>query len=111
VSGAVNSTTSALVGTNRPELLEGLGTIDGRLVVAGRDCELVVASVGCDTAAVGGSGGGVVSAEVLNDVVLDERVTGPSVDGKIGVAVGLVGTRVGDSPLFTINSVSAILTI
>lgn len=34
--------------------------------------------------------------EVLNDVVLDERVTGPAVDGKVGVAVGVVGARVGD---------------
>ena len=36
------------------------------------------------------------SPEVLNDVVLDERVASPAVDGKVGVAVGVVGTRVGD---------------
>jgi len=36
------------------------------------------------------------SPEVLNDVVLDERVASPAVDGKVGVAIGVVGTRVGD---------------
>jgi len=36
------------------------------------------------------------SPEVLNDVVLDEWVASPAVDGKVGVAVGVVGTRIGD---------------
>lgn len=34
--------------------------------------------------------------EVLNDIVFDERVTCPAIDGKVGVAVGVVLTRVGD---------------
>lgn len=34
--------------------------------------------------------------EVLNDIVFDERVTCPAIDGKVGVAVGVVGARVGN---------------
>jgi hypothetical protein len=39
---------------------------------------------------------GYCSPEVLNNVVLYKRVASPAVDGKVGVAVGVVGTRVGD---------------
>lgn len=34
--------------------------------------------------------------EVLDNVVLDQRVLEPSIDGEITVAVGVVGPRVGD---------------
>jgi hypothetical protein len=36
------------------------------------------------------------SPEVLNNVVLDKRAASPAIDSKVGVAVGVVGTRVGD---------------
>ena len=40
----------------------------------------------------------IVSAEVFEDVVLDERARGPSVDGKIRVACGTEGSAVRDCP-------------
>lgn len=86
----------ALVGADGPVLLEGGGAVDGGLVGAGRDTELVGGAVGGDGAAVGGLRGGVVVAEVLDDVVLDEGVAGPAVDGEVGVAVVGVGSGVGD---------------
>jgi hypothetical protein len=61
-----------------------------------RLCDLVAGTVGGDGTLDLSLGGGVIAAEVLNDVVLDERVAGPAVDGKVGVAVVLVGSRVGD---------------
>jgi len=97
VSLHVNRAGRALVLTNRPVLLKGLGAINGWLVGAGRLGDLVGRTVGRHGALVLGLGRGVVSSKVLNDVVLDERVAGPAVDGKVGVAVGVVGTGVGDS--------------
>jgi hypothetical protein len=43
--------------------------------------------------------GRVVRAEVLDDIVLDEGVAGPAVDGKVGVTVGVVGAGVGDGAI------------
>lgn len=40
----------------------------------------------------GGGGGGVVGSEIFNDVVFDERVGGPSIDGKVGVSDGGIGS-------------------
>jgi hypothetical protein len=86
----------ALVLTNRPILLKGPGAINGWLVGAGRLSDLVGRAVRGDGTLVLGLRRGVVGTEVLNDVVLDERVAGPTVDGKVGVAVVVVGTGVGD---------------
>ena len=49
------------------------------------------------------------SPEVLNDVVLDERVASPAVDGKVGVAVGVVGARVGNGADMISKCFSSIL--
>src|SRR5690606_19401064 len=71
---------------------------DRRLLGTGGDQNLIGATVSGDGTTPAGTARGVVGAVVLNDVVLDERVLGPTVDGKVRVAVGLVGTRVGDGP-------------
>lgn len=96
VSASVDGTTRALVRTDGPVLVEGAGALDGGGVVTGALEDLVVGAVDVDGALAGGAGGGVVGAEVLDDVVLNERVAGPAVDGEVGVAVGLVGTAVVD---------------
>ena len=93
----IDRTAGALVLTNRPVLLKGRGAINGRLVGTSSLSNLVRRAVRGDSALVLGVGRRVVGTEVLNDVVLDERVAGPAIDGKVRVAVGAVGTRVGDS--------------
>jgi hypothetical protein len=109
----VDASAGALVLADGPVLLEGLGTIDARRICASCGCDLVAGTVGGDGSLDLGLGGGVIAAEVLNDVVLDERVAGPAVDGKVGVAVVLVGSRVGDGargtslPALATNSVAA----
>lgn len=87
----------SLLLTDRPVLLEGLGALDGWLVVTGGLVEIVDGAADGDGTLAGSAGGGVVGAKVLDDVVLDEWVLGPAVDGEVRVAVGVVGSGVGDS--------------
>jgi len=88
----------ALRGADGPVLLEGPGALDGGLVGACAHVDVVCSSVTSDGALLLGAGGGVVGAEGFDDVILDERVGGPAVDGEITVAVGIVGAGVVDDP-------------
>ena len=85
-----------LLSTNGPVLLESASTVDGRLVGAGRDIEVVGTAVSVDTALVLGPVARVVGAIRFDDIVLDERVAGPAVDGEVPVATGVEGTAVVD---------------
>lgn len=96
VVGEGDGSGGTLVAADGPVLLEGGGANDGWLLGTGGDEEIVDGAVGGDGATGGGTGGWVVGTEVLNDVVLDEWVLGPSVDGEVGVAVGVVLGSVGD---------------
>lgn len=78
----------AVLLTDGPELLESRGALDGRLVHTGGGEEVVGSAVRVDSADLGGAGGRVVGTEGLDDVVLDQRVLGPAVDGQVAVAVG-----------------------
>jgi hypothetical protein len=95
----VDGTGAALVLADRPVLVEGLSTVDGGLVDTLGLGDLVRGAIGGDGALDCGVGGGVVGAEVLNDVVLDQRVAGPAVDGEVGVALRVVGAGVGDGAI------------
>jgi hypothetical protein len=82
--------------SHRPVLREGLRAVDAGRIGACRGVDVVGAAVGGDGALEGAPGGGVVGAEVLDDVVFDEGGAGPAVDGEVGVAGGGVGAGVGD---------------
>lgn len=105
VSTNIDGSAAALVLADGPELLEGRGAIDGWLVGTGADENVIVGAVDVDSSLLLGSARGVVSAEVLDDVVLDQGLAGPAVDGEIAVAIGLVGTRVRDGPARSVKSV------
>jgi hypothetical protein len=94
----VDGTAGALVDADRPVLVKGSGALDRGLVDALGLVDVVDRAVDGDAAETGGARRGVVGAEVLDDVVLDEGVAGPTVDGKVRVAIGAVGTRVVDGP-------------
>lgn len=64
----------AVVAADRPVLVKGGGSDDGRLVDSLRAVDVVDAAVRGHLAQLGGAGRWVVGSKVLNDVVLDERV-------------------------------------
>lgn len=84
----VDAAADALLLAHRPELLEGPGALDGRLVVAGRDKDVIVAAIRVDGALPLCTAGRVVGAVRLNNIVLNERVAGPAVDGEVAIALG-----------------------
>lgn len=92
-----------LGGADRPELLEGLGAVDGGLVVTGGLEDVVRRAVAIHRSSLLGSRRGVVSAVRLDDVVLDEWVAGPAVYGEVAVAIGVVLAVVVEDPMRCIS--------
>lgn len=92
-----DSTANTLLGTDGPVLLEGPGSIDGRLVNTGGDSNIVGTTVSGDLALNLGAATGIVGAIGLDNIVLYKRVAGPSVDGEVAVTLGVEGTTVVDS--------------
>jgi hypothetical protein len=82
--------TDTLLLTDGPELVEGGGTLDRGLVDTLGAVDIVGAAVTADGAEPLGAGGGVVGAEGLDDVVLDQRALGPAVHGQVAVDVSAV---------------------
>jgi hypothetical protein len=97
VSTSVDGSAGSLVAADRPVLLEGLAvTLDGRSTVASADSNVIDGSIDVDLTLLLSTGRGVVGAEVLDDVVLNERVAGPAVNSEVAVTVGVVVTGVLD---------------
>lgn len=94
----VDRAAGAVVAAHRPVLVKGGRADDGRLVDALRAVNIVDAAVRRHLAQLGRARGRVVGAKVLDNVVLDERVLGPAVDGEVAVAVGVVAAGVVDGP-------------
>lgn len=82
-----------------PVLVEGRGALNRRRVHTSGLVNLVGAAVALDAADLGGAAGGVVVAVTLDNVVLDERVLGPAVEGEVAVAAGVEVAAVGDGPI------------
>ena len=79
-----------------PVLIEGGGALDGGLVGAHAQVDVVRAAVAGDGAFVRQPAGGVVCAQVFEDVVLDERAGRPAVHRQVAVPVGFVVGCVAD---------------
>lgn len=75
-----NSSLRALILTNRPVLGEGRSTLNGRLVNPLTGIDIIGTAVAGDGSLLGCAGGGIVSAEVFDDVEFDEGICGPAVD-------------------------------
>lgn len=82
--------------TDRPVLLEGLGTDDRRLIDTRGSQNVVGSAVTAHRSSLRSSRGRIVSTVRFDDVVLYERVFCPAVDGKVAVPVRLEGTAVLD---------------
>jgi hypothetical protein len=87
VGADVDRARRAVALADRPELVKGAGTLDRGLVDPLRLGDGVGAAVLLDGAKLGGLRRWVVVAERLDDVVLDQRVLGPSVDSQVAVAL------------------------
>lgn len=74
VVGESDGSGRALVAADRPELLEGAGTLDGGGVVALVGVDIVGVAIGGDRSLLGSTTAWVESTEVLHDVVLDQGV-------------------------------------
>jgi hypothetical protein len=98
VRAKVDRAAGAVVGADRPVLLEGRGALDRGLVLAGRLEQGVGGAVDVGAADCAGGRGGVVAAEGLDDVELDEGGLGPAVEGEVPVAGGLDVGVVGYGP-------------
>lgn len=83
----INGSTDTLLLPNRPELLEGRCSVNTGLVGAGGLEDIVGAAVDGDGTLLLSSRGGVVGAVGLDDVVLDQGVAGPAVQGDVRVDI------------------------
>jgi hypothetical protein len=92
VVGSSNGTRRTLVLTDAPVLVEGSGTRDRGLVSADTLVDIVDGAVSGDGAHVLKTAAGVVCAVGLEDVVLDEGVLAPAIDGEVRVTLGRVGS-------------------
>jgi len=98
VVGRRDGAAGALGPAHRPELLEVGRAQDRGRVGARVEVDVVDRSVARDGALGLRAGRGVVRAKGLDDVELDERVSGPAVDAQVAVAVGIVAAGIVDDP-------------
>lgn len=92
----VDAAADTLLGAYRPVLLEGPCPVDGWLVCAGGDGDVVCTAVGLHAALALGTAAGVVGAVRLDNVVFHERIASPAVDSKVAVALGVERTTIVD---------------
>jgi len=93
--GAAHVGTAELQGvSDRPELLEGLDAVDRRLVDTDGSDDVVLAAVAGDGTLLHSRGDGVVGAVGFDNVVLDQGVASPAIDGEVAVSAGQVTSRI-----------------
>ena len=93
-----NSSPNPLGLPNGPVLRECGGSFDRSGVGPGSRVNIVCGSVRGDSALVRTSTSRVIVAVGFHDVILDQRIGGPTVDGEVAVAIGSEGTAIGDVP-------------
>lgn len=89
---------------NRPVLLECSSALNGRRIGSGSLVDIVCGAVRLNSAFQSSTCRRVICAEALDDVVLDQRIGGPAVDGEVAVPVGTVGAAERDGSAKRVNS-------
>lgn len=87
VSGSDRSADS-LRGSDGPVLVKGLRSGDRGRVDASGLVDVIGPSIGSDSTFVGKTCAGIVGTERLENIVLDEWVRRPAVNGQVCVAIG-----------------------
>lgn len=90
--------TNALVGADRPVLVEGRSALNRGFVGTDIQIDIVCSSVTSDRALIGATAGGIVGTVGFDDIVFDKRASGPPVDGEVSVAIRVEGSGVVDDP-------------
>lgn len=91
----VDGSARTLVLAHGPELLEGLSTVNGWLLNPSALSDVVDGSIQCDLAFSPGVTRGVIRAKVFNNVVLNQRISGPTVNSKIRISIVLIASAIG----------------
>ena len=99
-----DGTTNTLALANRPVLLEGASAINGGLVGAGRDVDVVIATISREASLELSTTAGVVGSVGFNHVVLDQWRAGPAIDGKVSVTLGVEASAVVDGAWSCVRS-------
>lgn len=114
----IDTPTNPLRSPHAPKLIKRLGPLNAGLVVPRALGNGVGTAVSVEGAQPGRPRAGVVGAEALNDVVLDQRVARPAVDGEVAVALGVELSRVVDHavgvarvPSLATDKVAAVLPV
>ena len=82
----INRASNTLGGADGPVLLKGFSAVNRGLIGASRDVDVVGTAIGLDGPLVLASAAGIVGPVGLNDVVLDEGIPCPAIDGQVPVA-------------------------
>ena len=90
----IDGSAGAFALTDGPELLEGLGTINGGLVDTGALGDVIDGPVKSHLTFPLSIAGWIIRSKILNNVVLDKRAPRPTVDSEVGVSVVLVASTV-----------------
>jgi len=90
--------TSPFTRADGPILLKGCRPLDRGLVRARGFQNRICRSVAGNGAFRCCATGGIVCAEILHNVVFNQRACGPAVDGEVAVAVGSVSGAIVDDP-------------
>ena len=93
-----DSSACALGLTDRPLLREGWGAYNGRFIDTLALVDTVCSSVACQGAFVCASTRRIVAIPGFDDVILDQRISEPTVDAKVAVAVWAVIGGVSNVP-------------
>ena len=96
VSLHVDGSTHTLLLANRPVLVKGPSTVDGWLVVAGGQRDIVSAAVTGDGSLPLSTRAWVVCAVRFDNVVLYQGVASPAIDSKVSVTLRVEGSAVVD---------------
>lgn len=94
--GSRNSPARSFTRPHRPILLERSSSGNTWLIGSCSLEDIISSPIRSDRALESGGGGGIVAAVRFNDVVLDQRICCPAVNGEVAVSVGGESAGVGD---------------
>lgn len=94
-------TTSTFISSYRPMLIKRLCAIDWWLLNSSWKINVIGVAIGDNSSFECCATGRIVRSEILNDIVLNERISSPTVYSKITITIWLICSRVIDGSIST----------